>query len=90
VLLSGRNDNFVNLPVKGVVGQISELIDTLEIIVDLVVRLAVSLVALVAPRQNAGAAGVKPIARVRTGVARSEAGSDGPRGTFVVGGLGRV
>lgn len=81
-------DELVDVAVARGVGERAHLVDVGDVVVALVGvrRLAVALVALVAPLQDAGAREVQVEARGGGGVGAGEAGEEGGGGRDVVGG----
>ena len=83
-------DNLVDILVKRLFGQIDQLVNTVEVIEDLVRLLARLAVLAVKVRQDASAASVQPVPGVFFAVALDETGRDGLGCALVVRGIGRV
>ena len=82
--------HLVDVAVEGFAWKIDELGDAFEVVEDLVGGLAELAIARVEVREDAGAAGVQPVAWVGLGVAGAKAFCDGGCGVDVVGGVGCV
>lgn len=84
-ILAGSQHDLVDIAMKGVIGQVGQCIDSLEIVVGLIrQRLAIAARVSVLVRQDARTAGMNPVGRVVFAMSCCETCSEGLGGSYVV------
>lgn len=87
MLSRSLEDDFVDISMEGVVGQIEDLIYPIPVIVHMLAFISVFVLVGVFPGQDACSSGVQPVTWFFLGVASYQAGYDGLCSAHMIGGI---